>query len=241
MRFNWDNSEHIIGHWPDSAAGEFVIRCLGFSSKLTFPSTNPRVLRTYKEKINDLESISPTIDTYWHNFFPTSNSWLKIDYFESQHDNEIVFYELLWNNAQHASKLYFDSFWSDTACEASRDLGIIIKTHKRSEVIGLKHHIPQAKVFTLTNVDQWVNIRYQPARLKKRDDQELPFPHYKFDIDRLLLGSKQSFLSHVRESYHYFNLGDFQKVSDYLLWWRDRYLRWNVDLKMKKFISVRTS
>lgn len=242
MRFNWDNPAHIIGHWPSNTSGEFIIRCLGFSNQLAFPTATNKDLSTVDEKFADLAAIVPEINVDWHNHFVSSNAWLKCNP-DFANMNDFIWYESLWENAQHASSSYFDTFWSPLACQISMQKGMMMKTHKTSEVIGLLHHMPRARVFTVTNYDRWLEMRYLPSAYKAPAGSQkfdLDKNHFRFFIDELLLKDDDTFLSQIKNAYDYFKLADFRENRDHLVAWRKLYLKWNFDLRTQELTAGRS-
>lgn len=234
MNFDWDNKHNIIGHWIPTLAGEYIIRCLGFSSRLAIPY-HDRFPSTPGEKLDELRNQSPEFNDRWHKKFPQSISWLK--YAEYIWDARM--HEDIWEGAHLASREYFDRYFDRKKLSNLKGHGIVFQTHTVSQVMGLKHLMPQAKVFTIADHPHWSSLREfldidcvprmlaHEKYLRRQDNGDF----FEFDLDQIFYSTETAYLDHVRQAYQYFDLDDFERVTAQLVEWRKLYLYWNVNLK----------
>jgi hypothetical protein len=239
------------------AGGEFVIRCLGMSRYMVpIASANDvyamiqqswaddHQIDSYQTRLNMIVAYAPdstlALGGYWHDKFLNSTNWLDTDRLYLAETNGRPLHGLpswfstpLWIDAHHASKAYFDRFWRDPSCAVSHaDLGLVIKTHQPSEIVGLLHLIPHAKVFSLENYDQWQNwCINNKIPFSDRSMWQSPFykpvdRSFKFDVDAMIW-SDDNFLSQMSAAYSYFDLDDFDMVKDHLVQLKNSYLMWN--------------
>jgi len=177
----------------------------------------------------------------WHKNFLNSANWLDTDRLFLQETSGRTIYgrpswfsTTLWTDANLASRGYFDRFWRNPSCKVScSDLGLVIKTHVRSEVEGLLYLMPQAKIFSLDNYDNWKAFcsksKVMPNKLSVWQSAE-PYQvidnSFVFNMDDLMW-SDDAFLQQMQSAFEYFELDDFESVKDHLPALKAEYIRWN--------------
>jgi hypothetical protein len=249
MRFNWDNQRIIINHWLPCAAGEFINRCLSVSSKMIMIAGIDDIQRQLIDpsdhlfKLDIFRRYQPEQNTWWHDRFLDSRQWLALrpDCRESP-EQDGFFFEIMWQDSHMTNRNFYDRFWRPMACEISdRDLGIVMKSHRYVEVQGLKNLMPQAKVTTCLDYDDWKtkSIRMhkvQHSVLQAYDTtDELPddYPAHRFQIDRMIK-DETDFIAQMQLAYKTLHLPDFAAVKDTLVKMRKLYLMWHLDWKTNR-------
>lgn len=242
MGFNWDNPNLIINYWLPCAGGEFINRCLSVSSKMIMLSNITGVkmqlmdTSNYYLKLHIFEQQEPKSDRWWHKNFLASNLWLAVnpDLHTDTDKPEGILPERIFEDAHLANRLFYDKFWRPMACDISqRDLGIVLKAHTYTQIKGLKHLMPQARVTACLDYDNW------QARCTKMDkigdkfvtyyQQNLPadFAAFRFNIDALIKDEVE-FISQMQLAYKYLKFPDFEHAKSTLISMRKIYLRWHV-------------
>ena len=248
MRFNWDNPHIIINHWLPLAGGEFVNRCLSMSSKMVIISSLEDIRRQiddlsdYDLKLDIFKCYQPKNDGWWHDVFLDSRQWLAMrpDANPSP-ENDGLFFENIWQDSHLTTREFYDRFWRPISCELSnRNIGMMMKTHRDVDVIGLQNLLPQSKVTTCISYNEWkdrcINMNKTPGTVLSAydDNDELPsdFPAFRFKIDDLM-DDVVSFESQMQSAYKYLGLDDFRSAKSSLLEMRKIYLRWHLEWKRK--------
>jgi len=259
----------MIGQWQSMTCGQFITNCLSLSRTLV-PICATRFIdqildsdsdRSYEIKFDILSRYRPigvrSQGIYWHNLrdpddpsqpmgFIDSNNWLALrPYIRSQinigYPYGTDWQEQIWQDADAASRRYYDKFWRADAIRISNaGLGFVIKTHHVREAEGLRHLMPQAKSFCLTNFTKWQKISRAAKTGLDRSwltDQDIaayfaddhPMPSATpLHLDNAM-DDENSFITQMEHVYHASGLRDFDRVRDYLLKYRKMYLRWTAE------------
>ena len=248
MRFNWDNPYVIINHWLPLAGGEFINRCLSMSSKMIMIAGIEDIKKQiedpsdYAFKLDIFKRYRPGNNVWWHDVFLDSRQWLAMrpDVNPSP-EKDGLFFENIWQDSHLTTREFYDKFWRPIACEvSSKQLGIMMKTHRYVEVIGLQNLMPQCKVTTCLSYSSWkercINMNKTPGLVLSAydDSDELPddYPAFRFKIDDLM-DDVVSFESQMQSAYKYLGLDDFRSAKSSLLEMRKIYLRWHLEWKRK--------